>query len=374
MGRKSKKTKNRKPKGFYITGKVDLTSYGDGWVVSEDTENDVFVKRSYLKHALHNDIVKVNVLPENKRNRLSGRVTQIIERPEKNYVGVLEIANNNAFLICDSKNMTYDIFIDKSKLKGAKNGQKISARIIEWPERARNPFGEVIDIFGMPGENETEMHAILSEFGLPYKFPSNVEAYASTISNKIKAEEYKKRKDFRNILTFTIDPDDAKDFDDAISFRKLKNDLWEVGVHIADVSYYVEENSILDKEAYKRATSVYLADRVVPMLPERLSNEICSLRADEEKLCYSAVFEIDKNCNIKKEWIGRTIIQSNRRFCYDEVQNIIESGNGDYSDEINVLNGLAARFRKERMEKGAFAFDRDEVKFILDEKGFPTQN
>jgi len=319
MGRKSKKTKNRKPKGFYITGKVDLTSYGDGWVVSEDTENDVFVKRSYLKHALHNDIVKVNVLPENKRNRLSGRVTQIIERPEKNYVGVLEIANNNAFLICDSKNMTYDIFIDKSKLKGAKNGQKISARIIEWPERARNPFGEVIDIFGMPGENETEMHAILSEFGLPYKFPSNVEAYASTISNKIKAEEYKKRKDFRNILTFTIDPDDAKDFDDAISFRKLKNDLWEVGVHIADVSYYVEENSILDKEAYKRATSVYLADRVVPMLPERLSNEICSLRADEEKLCYSAVFEIDKNCNIKKEWIGRTIIQSNRRFCYDEV-------------------------------------------------------
>lgn len=372
MGRKFKKQAKQRKKGFYITGKVDLTTFGDGWIISDETEDDVFVKRTDLKHALHGDIVKVYVLSGRKYTRLKGKVTQIVERLKKNYIGVLEITNNNAFLICKNKNMSIDIFIDKRKLKGARNGQKISARIIDWPEEAGNPFGEVVDIFGKPGENETEMHAILAEYGLPYKFPENVESYANNIETKIKAEEYKKRKDFRNITTFTIDPEDAKDFDDALSIKKLGNNSWEVGIHIADVSYFVEEKSLLDKEAYKRATSVYLADRVVPMLPEKLSNEICSLRPNEEKLCYSAVFEIDNDSIIKKSWIGRTIIKSDRRFNYQEVQKIIETGNGDYSDEITVLNRLAGGFRKKRFEKGSFAFARDEVKFILNEKGFPT--
>jgi ribonuclease R len=267
--------------------------------------------------------------------------------------------------------MPYDIFVPLEKLKSAQNGQKVIARITHWPEKAKNPFGEIIEVLGFPGENETEMHAILAEFGLPYKFPDEVIQGSQLISDKITEHEYSTRRDFRQITTFTIDPEDAKDFDDALSLRKLTNGNWEIGVHIADVTNYIKPKSILDEEAYERGTSVYLVDRVVPMLPERLSNNICSLRQHEEKLCFSAVFELDDNANVFDEWFGKTIIYSDRRFTYQEAQKVIDTGEGDCASELLKLNELAQKLRKERFKNGSISFEREEVKFDIDKNGKP---
>ena len=298
-------------------------------------------------------------------------VTQILERARDSFVGTIEVSGQFAFLIIDNKRMPYDLFIPLEKLNGAKNGQKAIAKITDWPKNVKNPFGEVIEVLGNPGENDVEMHAILAEFDLPYHFPDEVIKSADAINEKITEEDLKTRRDFRSVPTFTIDPHDAKDFDDAISFQKLQNGHFEIGIHIADVSHYVKSNTLLEEEAYNRATSVYLVDRVVAMLPERLSNGICSLRPNEEKLCFSAVFEINEDAIIQKEWIGRTIILSDRRYNYAEAQDIIEGKDGDMKEAILTCHSLAQKLRKNRFTSGAISFDRVEVKFNLDEKGKP---
>lgn len=283
----------------------------------------------------------------------------------------MKVSKNYAFLLTETSTLANDIFIPKDKLKGGKNGDKAIVRITEWPEEAKNPFGEVIDILGKAGDNTTEMHAILAEYGLPYVYPQAVEAAAEKLSADITPEDYAEREDFRDVVTFTIDPKDAKDFDDALSIRTLKPGLWEVGVHIADVSHYVKEGSIIDKEAAKRATSVYLVDRTIPMLPERLCNFICSLRPDEEKLAYSVIFEMNEKAEVKNYRIRHTVIKSNRRFTYEEAQQIIETGEGDYKEEVLQLNRLAQILREKRMAAGSINFDRCEVKFEIDETGKP---
>jgi len=357
----------------YITGTVDMTQHGYAFVVSEDIEEDVFVARNNLATALDGDLVKVHVYPRRKGSgRVEGEVMDILERAKDSFVGIVEISKNYAFLLPDNPKMPYDIFIPKDKLNGVEHGQKAIARITDWPARVKNPFGEIIEVLGFPGENDTEMHSILAEFDLPIRFPEDVEAAAEKIPDTISAEEIKKRRDFRKVPTFTIDPADAKDFDDALSIQPVKNGLWEVGVHIADVTHYVETKSILEHEAYDRATSVYLVDRVVPMLPEKLSNNVCSLRPNEDKLTFSAVFIINDNAEVLDEWFGRTIINSDRRFNYDEAQAVIESGEGDMKTEMLKLYELSGILRKNRFENGSVNFERDEVKFYLDEEGRPT--
>jgi len=357
--------------GGYITGKVELTLRGTGYIISDESDEDVFVTQSNLNHALSGDTVKVYLYAKKRGKQPEGEVVEIIQRANENIVGVIEISKTFAFMTANTKQMPYDVFIPLNKLNGAKNGDKVIVRITEWPEKYRNPFGEVVQALGKPGENETEMHAILAEFDLPYAFSDKVEKAAETVSADITEEDYKTRRDFRNITTLTIDPIDAKDFDDALSLQKLKNGNWEVGVHIADVTHYVTNDSLLEKVAFERATSVYLVDRVVPMLPERLSNNICSLRPNEEKLCYSAVFELDEKADILDQWIGRTVIKSDKRFDYDEAQKIIETGKGEFSAELKVLNDLAQKLRKRRFKEGAISFERVEVKFNIDEKGKP---
>ncbi|HOT15407.1 MAG TPA: ribonuclease R [Bacteroidales bacterium] len=360
-------------KSKLITGIVQMTSGSNAFVISDELEEDVLILQKNFNHALGGDKVTVNLFARRPGRRLEGEIVEILERKRKQFVGRIEAAKHFAFCIVDSKDVPYDIFIPLDKLKKAKNGQKVIVKITDWPRNVKNPFGEVVEVLGAPGQNETEMHAILAEYELPYKFPQEVEAEANNISDKITEEEIKVRRDFRNITTFTIDPADAKDFDDALSFKKLENGNVEVGVHIADVTYYVKPGSILDKEAYNRGTSVYLVDRVVPMLPERLSNNVCSLRPGEEKLCYSAVFELDAKANVLSQWFGRTVIKSCRRFNYDEAQAIIETGQGDLSEVILTLHGLAKQMRERRMKSGAIEFDRLEVKFELDEKGKPIR-
>lgn len=356
-----------------ITGTIDLTQSGYGFVKTEEFPEDIFVSMKNLNHALHGDQVKVHIFARKKQSRPEGEVVEIIERARKTFVGTIEISKNFAFLVADGKQMPYDLFIPLRSLNGAKNGQKAIAKITEWPAGGKNPIGEVIEVIGFPGSNETEMHSILAEFELPYKFPEDVEAAAASLPIEIPAEEYKTRRDFREIPTFTIDPKDAKDFDDALSLRKLPSGNWEVGVHIADVTYYVDIKSILEEEARVRATSVYLVDRVVPMLPEKLSNNVCSLRPFEEKLCYSAVFEMDDNARVLSEWFGRTIIYSRRRFAYEEAQEVIDSGEGDMKDEILKLHNLAQKLREQRFKSGAIAFERDEVRFDIDPTGKPLR-
>jgi len=355
----------------YIIGTVDLTSKGFAYIVSEDVVDDVFVSQKNLNHSLNGDKVKVYLYAKKKSSQLEGEVVQIIERSKDTFVGTIEISNTYAFLMPVSRNMPYDIFIPFKSLNGAQNGQKVIVRLTEWPQKAKNPVGEVIDILGFAGDNTTEMHAILAEFDLPYKFPDGVEQFAENIPIEITAAEIAKRKDFRKITTFTIDPVDAKDFDDALSIQQLKNGNWEIGVHIADVTHYVQASDTIDKEAYERATSVYLVDRVVPMLPEVLSNNVCSLRPNEEKLCYSAVFEIDENANIINQWFGKTIINSDKRFTYEEAQTILENKEGILSAELLKLDELAKKLREFRFKKGAIAFEKAEVKFKLDENGKP---
>ena len=320
---------------------------------------------------MNNDKVKISLCAKRKRQKVEGQVIEILEHAATTFVGTLKVTKNYAFLLTETNTLANDIFIPKDKLKGAKDGDKAVVRITDWPEEAKNPFGEVIDVLGKAGDNTTEMHAILAEYGLPYTYPQSVEAAAEKIPAEITPEDYAEREDFRDVVTFTIDPKDAKDFDDALSIRLLKPGLWEVGVHIADVSHYVKEGSAIDKEAVKRATSVYLVDRTIPMLPERLCNFICSLRPDEEKLAYSVIFNMDENAVVKDYRIRHTVIKSNRRFTYEEAQQIIETGEGDYKEEILELNKLAQILRQRRLENGAINFDRCEVKFEIDEKGKP---
>ncbi|MBN1182502.1 MAG: ribonuclease R [Bacteroidales bacterium] len=360
-----------KSKAGYIVGKVELAKGGYGFIISDDIKDDVFVAQNNLNHALHGDTVKVYLYAQKRGKHVEGEVVEILARARETFVGIIQISPKFAFLEPDDRFMPYDLFIPLEKLKGAKDGQKAIARIVEWPEKAKNPFGEIVEVLGNPGENDVEMHAILAEFELPYRFEEKVNEASEKLSDVITNEEIKKRRDFRGIPTFTIDPADAKDFDDALSIQKLENGHWEVGVHIADVTHYVKSGSMLDEEAFKRATSVYLVDRVVPMLPERISNYICSLRPNEDKLCFSAVFELDDHADIVNEWFGRTIIHSDRRFAYEQAQDVIETGKGDLKDEILQLHDLAQKLRKRRFDGGAVAFERIEVKFEIDEKGRP---
>ncbi|RUT77733.1 ribonuclease R [Ancylomarina longa] len=356
-----------------ITGVVDMTARGAAFIVSEDLEEDVFVSQANLNRALHGDVVKVSLYARKKSKQPEGEVVEVIKRKKTTFVGIVDISKNYAFLVSSGRQMPYDIFLPLSKLNGAQNGDKAIAQIIEWPKKSKNPVGQIVSVLGKPGENDTEMHAILAEFDLPHQFPEKVNEAAELISDKITDEEITKRRDFRNITTFTIDPQDAKDFDDALSIRALENGNWEVGIHIADVTHYVRKGSIIEQEAFERATSVYLVDRVVPMLPERLSNGVCSLRPNEEKLTFSAVFEMDDKGDIHNSWIGKTVINSNRRFTYEEAQQIIETGEGDFKEEVLQLDILAKFLREKRFKNGAIDFDRFEVKFEIDEKGKPTR-
>ena len=306
-----------------------------------------------------------------KKDRMFRTINDVSKNRDRTYVGCLQVSNDYAFLITEDKSLANDIFIPKNSLNGGQNGEKAIVKITEWPENARNPIGEVIDVLGAAGDNNTEMHAILAEFGLPYKYPVNVEQAAAQISEDIEGTTIAEREDFREVTTFTIDPHDAKDFDDALSLRPASKGLWEAGVHIADVTHYVKPDDIIDLEAFNRATSVYLVDRTIPMLPEQLCNKLCSLRQDEEKLCFSVVFIINDKAEILASKIVRTVIRSNRRFSYEEVQNIIETGEGDFKDEILKLNELAKILRDKRFADGAIDFDRYEVKFEIDEKGKP---
>jgi ribonuclease R len=357
--------------GGYITGEVQLTMRGAGYIISDECDEDVFVTQSNLNHALNGDIVKVYLYAKKRGKQQEGEVVEIIKRSTDSIVGVVEVSKTFAFMTANSRQMPYDVFIPLNKLKGAKNGDKIVVKITEWPEKYRNPFGEVIAVLGRPGENETEMHAILAEFDLPYEFDKKVEEAANKVPVDILEKDYKERRDFRDIPTFTIDPADAKDFDDALSIQALGNGNWQVGVHIADVTHYVTPDSIVEQEAFNRATSVYLVDRVVPMIPEKLSNLVCSLRPNEEKLCYSIVFELDENGDVLDQWIGRTVIKSDKRFDYEEAQKIIEGGDGDFKNELLVLNDIAQKIRARRFKNGAISFERVEVKFDIDEKGKP---
>ena len=363
------KLSNTRP---YITGIVDMKGNGAAYIISEETERDVYVPPRMVRNALHGDTVKVYVFANRKTGITEGEIVEIVTRARTEFVGTVQVSNRFAFLVPDNTRMHVDLFIPKESLNGARDGQKAIGRITEWPKGSKNPAGEIIDVLGMPGNNDVEMHSILAEFGLPYAFPKDVERIADLIPTEITVNEIANRRDFRSVTTFTIDPVDAKDFDDALSIKKLPNGNWEIGVHIADVAHYVKAGSAIDKEAYERATSVYLVDRVVPMLPEILSNNVCSLRPNEEKLCFSAVFEMDDNANVIKEWFGRTIILSDRRFTYEEVQDVIETQIGEYVNEILTLDGLAKKLRNERLKKGSIDFHTIEVKFHLDKEGNPT--
>ncbi|MBU1010356.1 MAG: ribonuclease R [Bacteroidetes bacterium] len=355
----------------FITGRVDMKNTGKAYITPDKGGEDVFIASNNTFQALHDDHVKVLLFPKRKNHKTEGQIVEILKRNKTDYVGIIEVGKEFGFLIPDSGTMPVDIFVPKSALNQAKNGEKVIVRITEWPEHAKNPFGEVIHVLGKPGENNVEMQSILAEYNFPLAFPREVEQEVAKIPDRISPQEIARRRDFRGITTLTIDPADAKDFDDAISLKKLENGHWEVGVHIADVAHYVAEGSLTDVEAQERGTSVYLVDRVIPMLPEKLSNMVCSLRPDEDKLCFSAVFEMNDAGEIHDEWIGKTVIRSIRRFNYDEVQAIIEGGGGDLKDELLVLHQLAVRLREQRMGNGSINFHSEEVKFILDEKGKP---
>ena len=380
---------------YYHQGVVDMASNGNAYVVCEDLDQDVFVPNNLLNKALHGDVVEVYVFPR-RREKLEGEITQIIERKRTTFVGVVQMQKNFAFVIPTDRRMYTDIFVPKADCNGAEDGDKVLVRIAQWTSRANSPYGVVEKVLGKPGEHHTEMHAILAEYGLPHEFPAEVEAYAQELDTTIKQEEIARRRDMRGVLTFTIDPRDAKDFDDALSFQVLENGNFEIGVHIADVSHYVQPNTVLDDEAYQRATSVYLVDRVVPMLPEVLSNFACSLRPEEEKYTFSAIFELSPQAEIRNVWLGRTVIRSDARFAYEEAQAVIEAFSaaseatdfrmpeeisirpeGSYTvskeivEAILSLNALAAILRDRRMRAGAISFDKLEVKFVLDENNNP---
>ena len=391
----------------YYTGILDVSARGSGYVICKDFEDDIFINSNNINKALNGDEVELYVYKRSKRGKQEGEITKVIKRAKTEFVGVIQIHKNYAFLVSDSNKMYTDIFIPINKINKAEDGDKVLVKFEDWPEKADSPYGKVIKVLGKPGEHNTEIHSILAEYGLPYEFPLEVEEYANKIDTSINEAEIKKRRDMRKVLTFTIDPKDAKDFDDALSFQILKNGNYEIGIHIADVSHYLQEGTVLDDEAYERATSVYLVDRVVPMLPEVLSNNACSLRPHEEKFTFSVVFEINDKAQIKNQWFGRTVTYSDARFAYEEAQEIIEknvslSTSDNYRNETSQLKNLnttipekisitgkqyntapeitqailkldqlAKIMRKQRMQAGAISFDKVEVKFNLDKNSNP---
>lgn len=372
----------------YFTGKVDLTSSGNAYIVVDDLEDDIFVPYNSLNKALHGDTVEVFLKPRRKGKKQEGEISKVLERKKTSYVGIVDKQKTFAFVRPSDSRMYTDIFIPLEKLKKANDGDKVLVNLGDWPADADSPYGEVVEVLGKPGEHNTEIHSILAEYGLPYEFPYEVEQFAKTLDTSIKESEIAKRRDMRDVLTFTIDPKDAKDFDDALSFQKLENGNYEIGIHIADVSHYVEPGTILEEEAYDRATSVYLVDRVVPMLPEVLSNMACSLRPNEEKYTFSAVFEMDDKARLVNQWFGRTAINSNERFAYEEAQHIIETGEDSIPEAISIrgkaysvssdiveailtFDRLAKIMRQARMNAGAISFDKIEVKFNLSEDNVP---
>ena len=378
----------------YSIGTLDVTSNGNAYFISDEFEDDIFIPSINLNKGLHQDTVKVYTYNKRGGKKLEADVVEVLERAKTEFVGVLQLNKNFGFVISNNQKMYVDIFISQNKLNGAEDGDKVVATLTDWPANSKNPFGKITTVLGKPGDHNTEMHSILLEYGLPYEFPKEVEEVAENLSIEITKEEISKRRDMRGDLTFTIDPKDAKDFDDALSFTKLENGNYEIGIHIADVSHYLEEKTILDDEAYERATSVYLVDRVVPMLPEKLSNGVCSLRPNEEKLTFSAVFEINEKAQVINKWFGRTVTYSDQRFAYEEAQSIIEnctlSELKEYQMPLDIsiidaeymvskeiveatlkLDELAKKMRKKRMNAGAISFDRVEVKFDLDEDANP---
>ena len=357
--------------GTILTGTFVRKSNGKNSFIPEGGGEPIFIAERNSAHAMNNDKVKVAFFAKRRHREAEGEVIEILERANDTFVGTLDVSKGYSFLVTENRTLANDIFIPKDKLKGGKDGDKAIVKVVEWPDKAKNPIGQVIDVLGKAGDNNTEMHAILAEFGLPYVYPKSVEAAADKIPAEITKEDLAEREDFRNVTTFTIDPKDAKDFDDALSIRALEDGWWEVGVHIADVTHYVKEGCIIDKEAEKRATSVYLVDRTIPMLPERLCNFLCSLRPDEEKLAFSVIFTINEKGEVKDSRIVHTVIKSNRRFTYEEAQQIIETGKGDYQEEVLMLNTIAQALREKRFQAGAINFDRYEVKFEIDEQGKP---
>lgn len=373
----------------YHEGRVDITGRGNAYIIIEGMEEDVFVPNNKINKAFHKDIVEVFIYPSKKGKKLEGEVHKIIERNKTTFVGIVDMQKTFAFVRPTDFRMYTDIFVSNDKLSGAANGDKVIVEMTDWPNDVGSPFGKVTEVLGKPGEHNTEIHSILAEYGLPYEFPVEVERFADELDTSIKDEEIKKRRDMREVLTFTIDPKDAKDFDDALSFQVLPNGNYEIGIHIADVSHYLKEDTVLDDEAYERATSVYLVDRVVPMLPEVLSNNACSLRPNEEKYTFSAIFELDKKSNIVDQWYGRTVINSNERFAYEEAQHIIETSTGDIPADISIrgnaykvddnvveatliMDKLAKIMRGKRMDQGALSFDKVEVRFNLNENSEPV--
>ena len=373
----------------YHTGTVDITGRGNAYIIVEGLDDDVFVPFNKLKKAFHKDEVEVYIFPRRKGKKLEGEITKVISRHKTSFVGIVEMQKDFAFVRPSDFRMYTDIFVKKNKLSNARDGEKVIVELNEWPDGVDSPFGTIVQVLGMPGDHNTEIHSILAEYGLPYEFPVEVNMYANTLDTSIKGEEIAKRRDMRDTLTFTIDPKDAKDFDDALSFKILDNGNYEIGIHIADVSYYVTPDTILDDEAYNRATSVYLVDRVVPMLPEVLSNNACSLRPNEEKYTFSAIFEMDGHAVIKNQWFGRTVINSDERFSYEEAQHIIETEKGEIGSEISIrgaayqvdtevvnatltMDRLAKILRSERMVQGAISFDKVEVRFNLNENNEPV--
>lgn len=358
-------------KSKFVIGIIDKNSNGKTHLIPEDGGEKIFIADRNVNRAMKNDTVKVLLYAARKNRQPEGEVVEIIKRSRETFVGVLSIKNNVAFVIIDNRILNADIYIPMDKLNGAKDGQKVLVKMTDWTPNAKSPFGEISDVLGEVGENNTEMHAILAEFGLPYSYPEELERMAKNIDAGITPEEVAKRIDMRSITTFTIDPRDAKDFDDALSYRILDNGNIEVGVHIADVTHYVKPHTPIDKEGFARATSVYLVDRTIPMLPEKLSNEVCSLRANEDKLCYSVIFELNDSADIVRYKIAKTVICSDKRFTYEEAQEIIEKKQGEFVSELLALDTLAKKLRQKRFDLGAIAFDRYEVRFEIDEKGKP---
>ncbi len=366
----------------YHKGTVDITGRGNAYIVVEGMDDDVFVPFNKLNKAFHKDTVEVYIYPKRNGRKLEGEITKVLERFKSTFVGIVDMQKTFAFVRPSDFRMYTDVFVPLDNIKDAQDGDKVIVELENWPEKADSPFGKIIEVLGKPGEHNTEIHSILAEYGLPYDFPPEVEQFANTLDTSIKSDEIAKRRDVRQVLTFTIDPKDAKDFDDALSFQILENGNYEIGIHIADVSHYLVPDTLLDEEAYERATSVYLVDRVVPMLPEVLSNNACSLRPNEEKYTFSAIFEIDDKAIVKNQWFGRTVTNSDQRFAYEEAQHIIETEKGEIPENISILDHgytvsdeivvatltldrLAKILRKKRMKAGAISFDKVEVRFSL---------
>ena len=357
-----------------IEGVVDATSNGSAYIISEHSKRDIYVPAQNMRKAIDGDRVKVMITGKRGGGRLEGEIVEIVQHSQTQFVGIIAVSKTFAFLI-PNKKMSVDFFIPLSSIKGAKHGDKVLIQVVSWAdgEKDKNPVAEVLEVLGQPGENNAEMLSILVDNGFPLHFSELALTEAEALPTTISPEEIAKRRDFRNVLSFTIDPFDAKDFDDALSIHQLKNGNWEIGVHIADVTHYVQPGTALDQDAYLRATSVYMVDRVLPMFPEKLSNEICSLRPNEEKLCFSAVFELNPEAEVINEWFGKTIIYSDRRFNYAEAQQIIDTKQGDHAAELILANQLAKKLRAQRLAHGSIDFGSEEVKFILDEKGKPIE-